>query len=334
VADRRQVLVFVGVPLGVFALVFAATFASYRADSETSDARAASPSLPRDAAGTSAADASGRVVIQISAQTAEPLESYLARVAVDGSGLERITVRPGADTLAVDMAPVVSPDGRTIAFHRAVAGPNEATEPRLYLVDADGAGLRRLTDRAAAEINPSWSPDGRWIAFAVETGGGRFDLYRTAADGSRVWPLVETDGTHEDFPAWSPDGERLAFARYEPDVDTGSGDLWVANADGSGERLLLGGPDDDSAPSWSPDGRRIAFLRNGHVMVMNADGTEVRALTDPGQARESRPMWSSDGSRLVFTRDPGSLFVLAIGSRPARVPLDAPVFAATWEPAA
>jgi Tol biopolymer transport system component len=331
VADRRQVLVFAGVPLAVFALVFAATFAYYRG-SEASQARAF-PASPRDATATSAADASARIVIQVSAQTAEPVESYLARVAVDGSGLERITVRPGADTLAVDMAPVVSPGGRTIAFHRATAGPNEASEPHVYLVSADGTDLRRLTDRDAAEINPSWSPDGRWIAFAVEA-GGRFDLYRAAADGSRISPLVETDGAHEDFPAWSPDGEALAFARSEPDVETGSGDLWIANADGSGERLLLGGRNDDSAPSWSPDGRRIAFLRNGHVAVMNADGTDIRALTDPGEARESRPMWSSDGSRLIFARDPGSLFVLALGSTPTRVPLDAPAFSATWEPAA
>jgi Tol biopolymer transport system component len=331
VAGRRQVLVFAGVPLAVFALVFAATFASYRAGPETSDARAASPSRPRNAPGTSAADASGRVVIQISAQTAQPIESYLARVAVDGSGLERITVRPGADTLAADTAPVVSPDGRAIAFHRATAGPDEATEPHVHLVDVDGSDLRRLTDLDAAEINPWWSPDGRWIAFAAEA-GGRFDLYRAAADGSRVSPLVRSGGAHEDFPAWSPDGETLVFARYRPDVESGSGDLWIANADGSGERLLLGGPDDDSAPSWSPDGRRIAFLRNGRVAVMNADGTDMRVLTDPGGARESRPMWSPDGSRLVFTRDPGSLLVLSIGSSPARVPLAAPALAATWEP--
>jgi Tol biopolymer transport system component len=331
VAGRRQVFVFAGVPLAVFALVFAATFAYYRSGPETSRARAAS--LPPAAAVGTVADASGgRVVLQISAQTAEPVEGYLARVAVDGSGLERITVRPRPDTFASDMAPAVSPDGTTIAFQRAVAGPDEASPPHIYLIEADGSNLRRLTDGDAPEINPSWSPDGRWIAFASEA-GGEFDLYLAAADGSRVAHLLGTDEADEDFAAWSPDGETLVFARYEPDFETGSGDLWVAGADGRSERLLLGGPDDDSAPSWSPDGERVAFLRNGHVAVMNADGTGVRPLTNPGAVRETRPIWSSDGSRLVFARDPGSLLVLPLGSSPARVPLDAPVMAATWEPA-
>jgi Tol biopolymer transport system component len=332
VADRRQVLVFAGVPLAVFALAFAATFAYYRGP-EASQARAVPGSTPHVATATSAADASARIVIQVSAQTAEPAESYLARVAVDGSGLERITVRPSADMLASDAAPVVSPDGSTIAFHRALAGTDKASEPHVYVVDADGSNLRRLTDRDAPELNPSWSPDGRRVAFAAVS-DGQFDLYVAARDGSDARPLVETSGADEDFVAWSPDGQTLVFARYEPDFETGSGDLWVANADGSGERLLLGGPDDDSAPSWSPDGQRIAFLRNGHVAVMNADGSNARALTDPGDARESRPMWSADGLRLVFARDPGSLFVLAVGSRPAPVPLDAPALSASWEPAA
>jgi len=67
------------------------------------------------------------------------------------------------------------------------------------------------------------------------------------------------------------------------------------NGDGSDRRQLTTGSN-DVAPAVSPDGTRIAFVRNGDLMVMNADGSNVRQLS----AKGDRPAWSPDGTRLVF----------------------------------
>jgi Tol biopolymer transport system component len=68
----------------------------------------------------------------------------------------------------------------------------------------------------------------------------------------------------------------------EHGLENGSGDLWLANGDGSGETRLLGGDEDDSSAPRSPDGRRIALLRDSRLAIINADGTSLRRLTGCG----------------------------------------------------
>lgn len=82
-------------------------------------------------------------------------------------------------------------------------------------------------------------------------------------------------------PAWSPDGTRVAFAR--------GGRIALANADGSGLRLLTTG-ERDSNPSWSPRGARIAFVRSA------GESSSIRWL-EVRSGREGRFSWSGEGQR-------------------------------------
>jgi hypothetical protein len=129
-------------------------------------------------------------------------------------------------------------------------------------------------------------------------------IYRMAADGSYLTPLVRAHGLDTFQPAWSPDGRHLAFTSRDAQERTWT--LNIADADGSHPRVLL--TDDQQAaplfPDWSPDSHWIAFIgmREGQrdLFLLPATGGEVHRLTRLGVQPE-RPSWSPDGTRLAFT---------------------------------
>ena len=194
----------------------------------------------------------------------------------------------------------VAPAGR-IAF----VSDRDGTS-KIYVMNADGSGVVRLTNGPHADSRPAWSPDGRKIAFARAGDSTACGIYVMNADGSGLARMTTACG--DKSPTWSPDAARIAFAKWTlGSLSTG---IYVMNADGSGvtrltESLL------DEYPDWSPDGRRIAFNRYSEslvgdwisqVYVMDAGGTGIRRLTatGPAQFAEGGPAWSPDGSRIVF----------------------------------
>ena len=190
----------------------------------------------------------------------------------------------------------VNTDKRKIAF-----GSNRDGNHELYVMDEDGANVRRLTADLAWDSHPAWSPDGTRLAF-VSNRGGRNAVYLMNADGSNVTKFSNFAGDTTD-PAWSPDGGRIAYTVYTGSIAAGT-EIYVANADGTGTPVNVTGNSagDDFDPSWSPDGTRLAFTsrrNNGFsVYVMNADGSNVRRVVE-NYSRE--PQWSPDGTRLVYT---------------------------------
>ena len=162
----------------------------------------------------------------------------------DGSGLRNLTSKLAAGqgfgaSLASD--PVWSPDGRKIAFVRL------SKRLGVYVVNADGSGMRNLTPKPVGTYAaPAWSPDGRKIAF-VSDRDGNSEVYVMNANGSGQRNLTRNPAFDAD-PAWSPDGRSIAF-RSTRDGNT---DIYIMNADGSGQRNLTRSPANEGRFAWAP----------------------------------------------------------------------------------
>jgi dipeptidyl aminopeptidase/acylaminoacyl peptidase len=108
-------------------------------------------------------------------------------------------------------------------------------------------------------------------------------------------------------PTISPDGSRIVapVTRFVMSEDRGYTDLWIWNADGSGERRFTTHTSGENAPVFSPDGRHIAFVaqreddKAPQLYVMPIDGGEATRLTTLATGVQS-PKWIGDGSKLAF----------------------------------
>ena len=163
----------------------------------------------------------------------------------DGSGLRNLTSKLAAGQgfgagLASD--PVWSPDGRKIAFVQL------RKRLGVYVVNADGSGVRNLTPKpmGAGYAAPAWSPDGRKLAF-VSDRDGNSEVYVMNADGSGQRNLTRNPAFDGD-PAWSPDGRSIAFRSTRD----GNQEIYIMNPDGSGQRNLTRSPANEGWFAWAP----------------------------------------------------------------------------------
>ena len=176
--------------------------------------------------------------------------------------------------------PTWSPDGRRLAF---VAG---IFPERLFLVDADGGGGRKIAVPSSIEQigPPRWSPDGRSIVFNGGPVGlsDRGEIYRVDANGRGLARLTN-DRLTDTADDWSPHGDRVLFTAGPPD-DPDRVEIYSIGANGAGRVRLTKNDVDDEGGDISPDGSRIAFSRDSgdgllRIHVMDSQGDHVRKLT-------------------------------------------------------
>jgi len=225
---------------------------------------------------------------------AAPATWQLFLMNADGSSSQQ-HAESGGD----DITPVWSPDGQRMAFVSQRDGNRE-----IYLIDVEGGGLLNLSQHPAEDWTPAWSPDSRQIAFASNR-QGNWEIFVVNADGSDL-KQITNDGAGNLSPVWSPDGQVMAYASKRD----GNWELYTmpaptAEGQAPGERRRLTFSEgNDLSPLFSPQGDRVAFESNREgnveVYVMNADGSNLRNLTNAPSADDHGPVWSPDGQRLVF----------------------------------
>ena len=165
--------------------------------------------------------------------------------------------------------------------------------------------------RVGSGMDPALSPDGKRVVFAANIRPDIFALTDLIVvnleDGTRT---KVTDRGRS--PAWSADGQRIAFVTT---TSTGTFELHVANADGTGLRQITSGTGFRGFPTWSPDGR-LAFTcevetGNFDICSINSDGTGFARLTTFAGS-DGQPAFSPDGSRIAFVTNQFTEGTLAI----------------------
>jgi Tol biopolymer transport system component/DNA-binding winged helix-turn-helix (wHTH) protein len=201
--------------------------------------------------------------------------------------------------------PVVSPDGKTVAF---LWQKENADLPRIWLQNLHESTSHPLTRKEGEYSSPAWSPDGRSIAclrfrehsaelVTIELAGGNEHLLAQVLPTRFGLPHRHLD--------WSTDGQWIAI-----DDAPSLGDplaIYLVNVK-TGDRTRITRPDDrivgDVAPRFSPDGNYISFIRVPHRVtqelwvVPRQGGTEV--VIDSSSHEISDQLWLPNPPMLVF----------------------------------
>lgn len=195
-------------------------------------------------------------------------------------------------------SPVLSPDGRQIAF-RAL---ND-----LWLLPIGGKP-RRLVTGPYYKADPAWSPDGKTIAYSTDR-GGELDLWlHDIASGSdrqltNLHKIAATSCT------WSPDGKSIAFLDHDTRVH-------IIEVASGAVRQIYDRMFEPGRPSFSPDSRLVALAavrpktpryREGanQILVIDLETGKGRYQAHaPGKSLSTRgddgPVWSPDGRHLAY----------------------------------
>lgn len=162
----------------------------------------------------------------------------------------------------------------------------------IYIIHADGSGLKRLTRDSASDVNPAWSPDGRTIAFS-STRTGKGDIYLMLADGGNVRQLT-SHPAYEGAPRFSPGGR---FVVFEGERD-GRAEIYRVEVESGEVERLTDSMSRKLGPAYSPDGSTIAFMERSllrwHVSVLDTRTGRTRALSE-GAWGACRPSFAPDG---------------------------------------
>jgi Tol biopolymer transport system component len=191
------------------------------------------------------------------------------------TGAERQMTRGASDAY-----PFWSPDGRRLGFTRGGLGPANDTA-MLYAMDPFVAQPRPeplLPRGPGKQMQGSWHPTGRYVLFDTPGYGlNPYTIWRASVGGSDAQEVIASGCCGVQMGRYSPNGRRIAYATENHGP---SGDIYVANADGTGQTRVTC-ESGWSSPAWSPAGDALAMINNKtagvwRVAVPKAGGPCVR----------------------------------------------------------
>ena len=275
-----------------------------------------------------------RIIFQSTRDGAACDQQYTMNI--DGSNVRRVSNGEGRTTCGF-----FTPDGREIVY-ASTHGAGPACPPRpdmsrgyvwpihsaydIYRANADGSGLRNISNSPGYDAEPTIGRDGRIVFTSVRDGD--MEIYSMRGDGSNVKRLTNRSGP-DGGPFFSWDGKQVAFRGrpLEPgaELDDYRGllkealwrptslELYVMDRDGGNQRQVTKLGKANFAPSWHPDGKRLIFASNVHdpkgrnfdLYLVNLDGTGLERVTF-NDTFDGFPMFSPDGRKLVFASNRGA----------------------------
>jgi TolB protein len=176
-----------------------------------------------------------------------------------------------------NISPAPSPDGRKVAM---ILSKDGATD--LYVSNADGSDLRRLTKSREDESSPCWSPDGQWICFASKISERR-SLCKVSVSGGPVQRIATSGVSNPTEPDWSPDGKWIVFTRQ-----AGGFEICVVPAEGGNATVLVPGED----PSWAPNSRTVVYAKRGSRRLSLLDVPTKQTKDISRISGSSQPSWA------------------------------------------
>src|SRR5882762_4087383 len=232
----------------------------------------------------------------------------------------------------IDSNPAWAPDSKALAFF---SNAGEKVQKQLWTVNADGSGVKKLTQLTGYAARPSWSHDGKQIAFLyIEGAGGGGPLLAApsttgvidmAIHNQRIAVVdVATGQLRQVSPPdlhvydfdWSPN-DKMFLATAAP--GPGDNNWWIAQIytidSANGNATSIYKPWFQVAvPRWSPDGKSIAFIQGlmsdegfhgGDLFTMTVDGRDVVNRTSSRKTSINSFFWQTP-DRIVLVEYVGS----------------------------